>query len=85
MANVKVIGVFITGILYIVTAVSIIRKKDLIAVVCIITGFTINSGLYIVQLILWANIHPRIWVHFAIFGGLNLFYVVYTWMRWIKR
>lgn len=85
IANSKVIGVFITGILYIITVVSIIRKKYGFALVAIIFGFIINNGLYLIQLIMWANIHPRIWIHLAIFGGLNLLYVIYSLLRWKKR
>lgn len=85
LANSKVLGVFITGILYIITAINIIRQNYKTAFVCIIIGFIINSGLYIVQLVLWANLHPRIWIHFAIFSGINLFYVVYTWLIWKRR
>ena len=85
IANAKVIGVFITGILYIITAVSIIRKKYRSAFTSIISGFVINNGLYIAQLIMWAKIHPRIWIHLGIFGGLNLIHLIYTWISWKRR
>jgi hypothetical protein len=82
IANAKVIGVFITGILYIITALCIIKKKYRPAFTAIISGFVINNGLYIAQLIMWADIHPRIWIHLGIFGGLNLVHVIYTWISW---
>jgi hypothetical protein len=84
IANTKVIGIFISGLLFVIAAVSIIRKKYKFAFAGII-GFAIVNGLYIVQLILWADIHPRIWIHFAIFGGLSLIYGIYSWLNWKKR
>ncbi len=85
IANAKVIGVFATGVLYIITAVSIIKRKYWISLPAIILGFLINNGLYVAQLIMWANMHPRIWIHMALFGGLNLLYVVYVLLKRKKR
>jgi len=84
MVNTKVIITFIVGVLYIISAFGIIRKKYDLAFAGII-GFVLFDGFYIVELIMWARIHPRIWIDFSIFGGLSLLIGVYSWWNWRKR
>ena len=84
MVNAKVILCFIVGILYIVSAFGIIRKKYGLALAGII-GFVLFDGFYIVELIMWAKVHPRIWIDFTIFGGVSLLIGVYSWWNWRKR
>jgi hypothetical protein len=50
-----------------------------------IIGFVLFDGSYIVELIMWAEIHPRIWIDFSIFGGVSLLIGIYSWWNWGKR
>ena len=84
IVNAKVILCFIVGILYIVSAFGIIRKKYGLALAGII-GFVLFDGFYIIELIMWYRIHPRIWIDFSIFGGLSLLIGAYSWRKWRKR
>lgn len=84
LANAKVIKCFVVGILYLIAAVGIIRKRYAWAVAGMI-GAGIFIGFYIIQLALWANIHPRMWTDFTIFGGASLLIGIYSWRHWGKR
>ena len=84
MANAKVIDCFIVGILYIVSAFGIIRKKYDLALAGII-GFVLFDGFYVVELIMWAGIHPQVWLGFSLFGGLSLLIGIYSWWNWRRR
>ena len=84
MVNSKVILCFIVGILYIISAFGIIRKKYGLALAGII-GFVFFEGFYVVELVMWAKIHPRIWLDFGRFGGISLLIGVYSWWNWRKR
>lgn len=83
MVNSKVIICFIVGILYIVSAFGIIRRNYDLALAGVI-GFVLFDGFYIVELIMWAGIHSRIWIDFSIFGGLGLIIGLYSWRNWRK-
>jgi hypothetical protein len=84
LANAKVIDCFIVGILYLVAAYGIIREKYSLALAGVV-GCVLFVGLYVFQLIMWAGEHPRMWLDFAIFGGLSLLLGVYSWWNWRKR
>ncbi len=84
MANVKVINVFVVGILYLVAAFGFIRKKHSLTLAGVI-GCILFIGLYIIQIILWADIHPRIWIDFSIFGGISILIGIYSGLNWKKR
>ncbi len=73
MANAKVLTCFVTGILYIFCVSGIMMKKRWLVPAGIV-GFILFDGLYMIQLVMWAGIHPRIWIDFSIFGGLSLFF-----------
>lgn len=84
LANTKVLDCFVVGILHLIAAVGIIRKKYAWALAGVI-AFVLFDGLYIFQLIMWASIHPRMWVDFSIFGGLSLVIGIYSWWHWKHR
>ncbi|MCP4132462.1 MAG: hypothetical protein GY754_15930 [bacterium] len=84
MVNTKVLICFVVGILYVLSAYGIIRKKYSLALAGII-GFILFDGFYIVQLVMWAGIHPRMWIDFSIFGGLSLLFGVFSWYHWKNR
>ena len=84
MANAKVIDVFLVGILHLVAAYGIIRKRYKLALAGVI-ACVLFVGLYIVQIILWTDIHPRIWTDFSIFGGVSIVIGVFSWWNWKTR
>lgn len=84
MANAKVVLCFVVGILYVISAVAIIKKKYPLALSGVI-GFILFDGFYIIELILWSKTHPRVWIDFSIFGGLSLLFGVYSWLNWRRR
>ncbi|MEW5959899.1 MAG: hypothetical protein AB1801_19430, partial [Chloroflexota bacterium] len=84
MANIKVLDCFMVGILYVVAAYGIIRKKYDLALAGVI-GFVLFDGLYLVELMMWAGIHPRLWIDFSLFGGVSLLIGFYSWWNWQKR
>lgn len=83
-AYAKVINVFITGLLYLISAGGIIKKKYTLCIAGI-AGLMVFWGMYIVQLILWANRHPETWISFGIFGSVSLLIGLYSWIQWKKR
>ncbi len=84
MVNAKVVLCFVVGILYLVSAVGIFRGKYNLALGGLV-GFALFDGFYILQLIMWARIHPRIWFDFSIFGGVSLVLGIFSWWHWRKR
>ncbi len=84
MASTKVLIGFIVGLLYLVSAYGIIRKKYNLTIAGI-AGFAIFTGMYIVELIMWAEIHPQIWISFSAFDGAGFIIGVYSWYNWRKR
>jgi membrane protein implicated in regulation of membrane protease activity len=82
LANAKVIDCFVVGILYLVAAFGIIRKKYNLALAGVI-ACVLFVGLYIYQLIVWPNVNA--WIGFVIFGGLSLLFGIYSWRYWQKR
>ena len=84
VAITKVVVVFIVGILNLVTAIAILRKKYSFALAGFI-GFLIFDGLYLIQIIIWAEEHPRIWIDFSIFGTLSLIFGIFSLWHWKKR
>lgn len=81
MANLKVLDCFIVGILYIIAAAGIITKRYKLSAAGV-AGFVLFDGLYIIQIIMWASIHPRIWFDFSIFGGVSLIFGIFSWWHW---
>jgi len=81
IANTKVIVSFVSGILYIVTAIGIIRKRYSLALWGII-AFVLFDGLYVIELIMWGKTHPMVWFGFSIFGGLSFLFAAYSWWCW---
>lgn len=65
LAITKVIVCFITGILYLIAAYGLIKKKYKLVLSGFI-GFIIFDGEYIYQIINWSNEHPRMFVDFSI-------------------
>lgn len=84
MANTKVLITFLTGILNLITALGIIWKKEVLTIAGFI-GFILFDGLYIIELIFWYKIHPRIWIDFFIFGSLILIIGIYSFYYWFKN
>ncbi len=83
-ANVKVITCFVVGILYLITAVGIIRKKKRLSLAGVL-GSSWFVGLYIFQLIIWSRVHPRIWTDFIIFGSLSIIIGIYSYIQYQKE
>ncbi len=84
MVNTKVILCFIVGILYLVAAGGIVRKRYGLAWAGII-GFALFDGFYLVELMLWAGTHPPVWLGFGIFGSLGLLIGAFSWLNWRKE
>ena len=84
LANTKVLTCFIVGILYLISAIGIFRKKYSLAMAGML-GFILFDGLYIVQIILYADIHPRIWFDFSVFGGLSFLIGLFSFWHWRIR
>ena len=84
MANIKVLNVFFVGLLFLISAYGIIRKKYNYAIAGIIAAI-LFIGLYIFQIIIWAKTHPQIWISFIIFGSLSVIFGIYSWLNWKKR
>jgi len=82
-ANTKVIVCFVVGILYLLSAYGIIRTKRNFTLAGIL-GFIIFDGVYLIQLIMWAGIHPRIWIDFSTFGGVSFLIGMYSLYYWKK-
>lgn len=81
MANAKVVICFVVGVLYVVSAFAIIKKKYYLSLSGVI-GFVLFVGFYILELILWSQTHPRVWIDFSIFGGFSLLFGIYSWLNW---
>jgi hypothetical protein len=84
MANVKVILSFIVGILYLITAYGIIRKKYSLALAGVI-GFIGFDGFYLVELAMWAKTNPWTWICFCIFGTVGFLIGAYSLWVWSIR
>ncbi|VVB68272.1 Uncharacterised protein [uncultured archaeon] len=82
MVNMKVIITFITGMLFLIAAVAIISKNHNLSIAGTF-GFALFDGFYLLELAMWANIHPRIWIYFAIVGGIVLLFGTFCWRYWI--
>lgn len=83
-ANVKVLVCFVTGILYLITAYGMIRKKYALTLAGII-AFLIFDGFYIIELAMWGNTNPYTWVGFGTFGIFAIIVGVYSFLLWKKR
>lgn len=84
MVNAKVVISFVVGILYLIAAYGIIRKKYNLALAGVI-GFAIFDGFYVIELVLWAKTNPGTWMGFCIFGSLALLFGAYSLWVWRKR
>lgn len=81
MVNAKVIITFITGILFLIAAYSIISKNRNLAIAGVL-GFALFDGFYLLEIAMWANIHPVIWTYFALAGGIAFLFGVFCWHYW---
>jgi hypothetical protein len=85
LANAKVLDCFVVGLLYLVAAYAIIRKRHNLALAGVV-ACVLFVGLYLYQFIIaWDNIHAEMWIGFGVFGGLSLLFGVYSWRYWRKR
>jgi len=84
MLNMKLWIVIIIGILYIISAIAIFMKKYHLAIVGVI-AFIVFEVSYIIELIMWAQVNPSMWINFGIFGSLSLIIGIYSWLSWKKR
>lgn len=82
MANVKVLITFITGVLFLIAAFAIISKNHNLSLAGVL-GFALFDGFYLIELAMWADVHPRIWACFAIAGGIALLFGAYCWRYWM--
>ncbi len=78
LVNMKVVITFITGILFLIAAFAIIRKNHNLSVAGTI-GFALFDGFYLLELAMWANIHPRIWIYFSTVGGIVFLLGIFCW------
>ena len=81
MANFKVINCFITGLLYVVAAYGLIRKRKQF-ILAGVYGAIFFFAFYIVELILWGTSHPTVWIGFSIFGTLSLVLGYFSFKYW---
>lgn len=75
VANLKVASCFATGILYLLAALGFVRRRPAL-VACGVWGFALFDGLFLYELAAWGLSHPRVWLDFAVFGGLALLFGV---------
>jgi len=73
MVNAKVVISFVVGILYLIAAYGIIRKKYGLSLAGVI-GFAIFDGFYVIELVMWGKTNPYTWIGFSIFGSLALLF-----------
>lgn len=78
VANLKVAVCFATGVLYLLAALGFVRRRPAL-VACGVWGFAVFDGLYLYELAAWGLSHPRVWLDFAVFGGLALLFGVSAW------
>jgi hypothetical protein len=84
MANSKVIITFVGGLLYIIAAIGIFKKKYNLAL-CGFIAFILFFLFYIIELLSWGNTHTPVWIGFSIFGTLSLIYGIFSWSNWKSR
>ncbi len=84
MANAKVLLSFVVGILYLMTAYGILRRKYSLALAGVI-GFAIFDGFYVIELVMWAKVNPWTWIGFCTFGSMGLLIGAYSLWIWRKR
>lgn len=73
MVNFKVINVFCTGILYLISGIGLIinRKRMILTGVL---GSIIFVGFYVAELTLWGNEHKNVWLGFLTLGLLSIIF-----------
>jgi len=81
LVNMKVIITFITGILFLLAALSIIRKNHNLSLAGVL-GFALFDGFYILEVAMWADIRPQIWTYFVVVGGIAFLFGVFCWRYW---
>ncbi len=81
VANAKVVVTFAAGALYLLTAIGVARGRRGLAA-CGVAAFLLFDGLYVYELAAWGRSHPRVWIDFAIFGGLALTFGIFSWREW---
>jgi hypothetical protein len=81
MANTKVLVTFIAGLLYLVTAFGIIRKRRGLLLSGVVACILFN-GLYVLELVKWGSFHPWVWKGFFIAGGLSFLIGLYSYYLW---
>jgi hypothetical protein len=82
LVNIKVIITFITGILFLTAAFAIIRKDRNLSLAGVL-GFALFDGFYLIELAMWADVHPRIWTYFALAGGIALLIGAFCYRYWM--
>lgn len=84
MVNLKVLVCFFTGLLYVIAGIALIRKQYKYCLAGLIgTGLFIT--LYIIEIILWIKIHPRLLFYFSIAGSISLLFGFFCWKYWYER
>ena len=81
MVNAKVLVTFAAGMLYLLTAFGIIRKKRSF-LLCGVAACVLFNGLYGVELAKWGGFHPWVWKGFFIAGGLSFLIGAYSYFLW---
>ncbi len=81
LVDLKVIITFITGMLYLIAAFSIISKNRNLALAGVL-GFALFDGFYILEIAMWSDIRPQIWTYFVMVGGISLLFGIYCWRYW---
>ena len=81
MVNAKVFVTFAAGVLYLLTAFGIIRKKRSF-LLCGVAACLLFNGLYGVELAKWGGFHPWVWKGFLIAGGLSFLIGAYSCLLW---
>jgi hypothetical protein len=83
-AYAKVLNVFITGILYLVSAYGVIRKKYSFCISGIIASI-IFIGMYLIQIILWVQRYSPVLKWFCVFGSFSLLIGIFSFIYWKKN
>jgi hypothetical protein len=84
MANTKVLVTFASGVLYLLAAFAIIRRKRALALSGVLACIIFNS-LYGVELAKWGSFHFWVWKGFFLAGGLSFLIGVYSYLNWRRR
>jgi hypothetical protein len=83
MVNAKVLVTFIAGILYLLAAFGLVRKRPGFLLSGVVACILFN-GLYAVEIVKWGSFHPWVWKGFFTAGGLSFLIGACSYVFWKK-